>query len=142
VEVGDEGVDELKVVPRLDEQCGLAAARQHVAARVDGQRFERSNGCRPDRDDAARLASGATERRRGGRRDGEPLRIDAVLLDSAHLHWFERPVTDVQRHFGALDTCRCEFVQLIAREMKAGGRRGHRAVLRSVDRLIALLVLQ
>src|SRR5688572_5790391 len=112
MEVGQEDVDDTRLVWRVDEDVRLAGLRGERPS----DRFQDAGACRSDGDDSLRCVN------RGGRlaADRELFRMHAVLREVVDLDGTESPDTDVQseervRHSG----------EDFGREMKTCGRRGH-----------------
>ena len=144
MEVGDELVDDLVLVARVDEDPGAAAAsRHHVAA----------SRLVPHRRGLYGPSGGGTYRNdapagRFGLVDGGGsfiiyivfLKMHVVVFDFVHLHRAESSDAHVERDVRKLHAARFGRAQKLLGEMQACRGRGHRALHLGVDRLIAVFV--
>ena len=87
-------------------------------------------------------AARAIDRLGRRRRDLGDLRLEPVLLDLGRADRPEGPGAHVEGHAMDLDTRRAQALEQRRGEVQPGSGRGHRALRRRVDRLVALAVLR
>ncbi len=127
VEVGEEGVDDLKFVGRIDEDVGvpLASGDRAAAAEV----FKDAGNGGPHRDDPA----GPRDSFRGGGSQLVGFIVHPVLGGIIDLHRAEGAGSDMESQEGM-----GKGVDQVRGEVEPGGGGCHRAVLPGIDGLVAL----
>ena len=138
MEVGQERVDGLEAVRRVDEEVGLAGPR-HEDAPLAGPRLDHPGGGRADGEEllAGRLVRVQPRRRRLGQ--GEGLGMHRVLAEVLVMDMGEGAVADMQRDLLATHPPVVEAGEDFVGEVQPGRGRRHRAVFLGVDRLVARL---
>ena len=142
VEIGEEPVDHAERVSGLDEDARLLGASAHVTGSLGvARRLERANHRRADGEDRRLALARARDCRRERARHLEVLGVHRVIVEVVHRDRLERAEAYVQSARRDLAAARLEPLHERRREVKAGGRRGDRALGAGEDGLVALVVL-
>ena len=136
MEVRYHGIGHREVVGIEDELVGPALHGLDHAAGRNG-RFERPHDGRSDRCDLVPLFLGAVDDTGGLVRYEELLGIHLVFREVLDVHRAEIAQPDVERYEGAVDAADLHALHQVFREVHAGRRSGHGALVAGEDRLVA-----
>ena len=141
MEIGNERVDALEFVRRIDENGGIAAARAQKAVLVR-DRFQGAHGGGADGDDPPPLALGGIDGLRRLLAHAVVFGVHDVVRQILLLDGAEGTQSDVQQNLRNLHPHALDFLQKLAGKMQTRGGRGGGAVRLAIHRLIAVFVLQ
>ena len=141
VEIRDQAVQDLEPVPRIDKDTGPVALRVDDALVIRrGLDGPAAGGA--DADDPAARSLHRVDPIRRVLGDDIELRVHVVLQDVLLLHRAESSETHVERDMNDVNAHFFDLLQEFLREMQARCRCRGASVVLSVDRLIAVPVLQ
>ena len=141
MEVGDEGVDGLELVARIDKNGGFAGFGGEFGVALEVG-FERADRGGADGEDFMPGGADGVEGGGGGFGDVIFFGVHLVILDVVDLDGAEGPKADMEGDFDDMDTFLLDLVEEFWGEMKAGGGGGSGAEFVGVDGLIVGLVLE
>src|SRR4051812_32035259 len=127
VKVRQQPADHAKLRARIQEEIGIAGARDDGPVSGSRHCLQRPRRRGADRDDTAAVGAGARHRRGRGRRDLIPFALEPMVLDAIDTDRLEGAVTDMQRDLGDLDPACGQCGGQLRREVQARGRRGDRS---------------
>lgn len=140
VEVGEERVDELKLVAGAEEDTGLTGVGvQRRAGGHAGAVLEGANGRGAGGDDAAAFAAGAVDGGGGVCGQGVGFGVETDVGEVLDADGLEGAEADVEGDVGDLDTVGADLLEDRGGEVEAGSGRGGGAVggFAGVDGLVA-----
>lgn len=140
VKIRQKSLDDLEVVPGIDEKVRLAAARMDLAGMLLRGELERTHRGRANRDYTSGLAPGFPNFRSGLGGDRILFGMQLMVFDPLNSHRLEGSEAHVQCNFGGFNATRGQAGQNLSREMKACGGRGDRSPVASIHGLITFVV--
>ncbi len=141
MEIGEQGIDELELEARTDEQPRLTRPRATLA-HSQRSRFQSPDHRRSDRDHPAAVRSRALHCLARLGAHGDSLGVHCVRLQIVSANRLKSPRPDMQRNKRAAHTPRCDFIGQHAIEMEAGRRRCNRTVVAGEDALVPLAIVR
>ena len=141
MEVGDQMIDRLEAVARIDkDRCPAGLCADMTGLVCDG--LERARRRRADRPDVAACIACVVDDLRGLLVHDIELGVHDMIGDLVLLDRTERAQTDVQRDERELYALVLQRFEQLLRKVQTCGRRGSRAGRLGVDGLIALRVFE
>ncbi len=140
VKIRQKRLDDLEVVPGIDEKVRFAAACMHLAGVLLRGELERAHRSRAHGDNASGLAAGFLNFRSGFFRDQILFGVQLMVFYPLNSHWLEGSEAHVQSNFGGLNTAGGQAGQNLPREMKPRGGCSDGSPVASVHGLITLVV--
>ena len=142
MEVGDQSVQYLKLVARIDKDVGVALLLVQRQALFGAQRLEGAAAGGAHRDDPLAVCLSLVDQVRRLLRQIVVLGVHLVLGDLVLLNRTEGAKANVQRHRRDVDPLCADLVQQFVGEVQPRGRCSGRTQLVGIDGLIALVVLE
>ena len=142
MEVGDQSVQYLKLVARIDEDVGVALLLVQRQALFGAQRLEGAAAGGAHRDDPLAVCLGLVDQVRCLLRQIVVFGVHLVLGDLVLLDRSEGAKANVQRHRRDVDPLCADLVQQFVGEVQPRGRCSGRTQLVGIDGLVALVVLK
>ena len=137
MKVCDQSVDCLEAVAGIDEDPGISRGGANSAALV-GDAFKHAAGGSPDRNDPAACRTACVDLGGNRLRDVKMLGVHQMLLDPLYLNGTEGAKPDVKRYLTVAHALFSDCPKQLRRKMQSRRRRGGRALLLGIDRLIAV----
>ena len=142
MEVGDQSVQYLKLVTRIDEDVGVALLLVQRQALFGAQRLEGAAAGGAHRDDPLAVCLGLVDQVRCLLRQIVVFGVHFVLGDLVLLDRTEGAKANMQRYRRDVDPLCADLVQQFVGEVQSRGRCCGRTQLVGIDGLVALVVLK
>ena len=134
MEVGNQRIYHVELIPRINKQFAIPAIRFETAGA--SSRFQRAHHRRPDSDDFSRCRPRRADARRHSGRKLDVFRMHVVQANIFHRHRLKCPNTDMQSQRGGFYPIATQSLQQFLREVQASRRRSNGPLSLGVNALI------